>query len=333
MRLLLALLVALLPATARAQTIDYNVADGTFPVVRADINAHLTAIRSSNAGVSAPATTFAYLPWIDLSGAAPVLRYRNAANSGWAAAFRIDPTTTVWLGGLETASATITGGTINGTAIGQTTPSAGTFTNIAGAFARISTAAASAIDLTATNVADTHETTRIVRSTTGLLFQTNSAGGSTVATDYVLTPGTTGAVTHLFRTNNEDRVFIGSGGVTVNGNVSPIGSRGLGDIGARWNSIFLVNAPNVSSDARLKVDVAEVAEAECRAADRIEIKRYRLAADPEGPLHFGVMAQDVIAAFEAEGLDWRNYAIVTGSEAETYGVAYDELQSLKLACL
>ena len=79
MRILLALLLALLPLSARAQAIDYNIANQSFPTFRADLNNHLSAIVQNNAGTVAPATTFPYMVWADTSGSAPILRYRNAA--------------------------------------------------------------------------------------------------------------------------------------------------------------------------------------------------------------------------------------------------------------
>jgi microcystin-dependent protein len=41
-------------------------------------------------GTSAPATTQAYMPWVDTSGANPIFKIRNAANSAWITVGRVD---------------------------------------------------------------------------------------------------------------------------------------------------------------------------------------------------------------------------------------------------
>ena len=62
---------------------DQTVQNDTFPTVRADINNNLAALFSNNSGATAPSVTVAYMDWIDTSGANPVWKKRNAANSAW----------------------------------------------------------------------------------------------------------------------------------------------------------------------------------------------------------------------------------------------------------
>lgn len=62
---------------------DQTVQNDTFPNVRSDINNNLAALFSNSSGNSAPTTTVAHMDWIDTSGADPVWKKRNAANSGW----------------------------------------------------------------------------------------------------------------------------------------------------------------------------------------------------------------------------------------------------------
>lgn len=50
---------------------------------RADLNLALLALISQSSGASAPATTYAYMFWMDTSGGTPILKIRNAANSAW----------------------------------------------------------------------------------------------------------------------------------------------------------------------------------------------------------------------------------------------------------
>lgn len=60
---------------------DYDIANGTGAAVRADINAALTAVLTTNSGGSAPTTTQAYMLWADTTSG--LLKLRNAANNGW----------------------------------------------------------------------------------------------------------------------------------------------------------------------------------------------------------------------------------------------------------
>ena len=60
---------------------DYNIANATAAVVRADINSALSAIATNNSGSSAPSTTFASQWWYDTS--ANILKIRNEADSAW----------------------------------------------------------------------------------------------------------------------------------------------------------------------------------------------------------------------------------------------------------
>lgn len=62
---------------------DYNIANQSGLNFRADLNNVLLAILSKNSGNAAPDPTAAYQWWVDTSGASPILKIRNAANSAW----------------------------------------------------------------------------------------------------------------------------------------------------------------------------------------------------------------------------------------------------------
>lgn len=62
---------------------DYVIANQSGLNFRSDLNNALLAIVSQNSGATAPATTYAFMPWADTSGGTPILKYRNAANSAW----------------------------------------------------------------------------------------------------------------------------------------------------------------------------------------------------------------------------------------------------------
>ena len=62
-------------------THDYNIANQGFPAFRSDLNNALSAIVSNNSNSSAPATTYAYQWWYDVS--TTTLKFRNADNDAW----------------------------------------------------------------------------------------------------------------------------------------------------------------------------------------------------------------------------------------------------------
>lgn len=110
----------------------------------------------------------------------------------------------------------------------------------------------------------------------------------------------------------------------------PDGTRNIGDTAARWNNIYLVNAPNVSSDAREKT------EEEFPAGLLREIKGLKMRAykrNDGGKIRCGVFAQDVIACFDRAGVNWRDWDIVSEDENGALSVFYDHLFALKLAAL
>ena len=62
-------------------THDYDIANGSGSAVRQDLNNVLDAIVSNNSSSTEPATTFAFMWWVDTNNT--LLKIRNAANSGW----------------------------------------------------------------------------------------------------------------------------------------------------------------------------------------------------------------------------------------------------------
>ena len=89
----------------------------------------------------------------------------------------------------------------------------------------------------------------------------------------------------------------------------------------RASVIFAGTAAISTSDERSKQDIAELDEAEIRVAVRLKglIRKYRfrdaaLVKGEDARIHIGVIAQDVIAAFAAEGLDAFKYALLCYDE-------------------
>lgn len=83
---------------------DYIIANQSGAAFRADLNNGLAAIVSQNSGAAQPSTTYAYMPWADTTTG--LLKFRNAANSGWTT---IGTLADVNLGLLSLAGGTLTG--------------------------------------------------------------------------------------------------------------------------------------------------------------------------------------------------------------------------------
>ena len=114
----------------------------------------------------------------------------------------------------------------------------------------------------------------------------------------------------------------------------------LGNASARFDDIYATNATIQTSDQNEKQDIAELSEAETRVAVACKglLRKFRWnsaveAKGNEARTHFGIIAQDLQAAFEAEGLDAGNYAMFIsttwtnedGEEQTRLGVRYSEL--------
>ncbi|MGB1215048.1 MAG: tail fiber domain-containing protein [Pikeienuella sp.] len=118
----------------------------------------------------------------------------------------------------------------------------------------------------------------------------------------------------------------------------------LGSSGKRAGTIYAATGTINTSDRNEKQDISALSTAERNvaiAAKGLFCKfRYRDAVEKKGDgarIHFGVVAQDLQAAFEAEGLDPWAYGVMCRDQLDdgTYrlGVRYDELMALALSAL
>ena len=102
------------------------------------------------------------------------------------------------------------------------------------------------------------------------------------------------------------------------GNVTP-GTDDAQDIGSatkKWDDIYATNGTIQTSDRELKQDIEELSEAETRVAQACKglLRKYRWKSSvaekgDDARIHFGIMAQDLEAAFAAEGLDAGRYGM------------------------
>lgn len=103
----------------------------------------------------------------------------------------------------------------------------------------------------------------------------------------------------------------------------------LGQASGRFDDIYATNATIQTSDANEKQDIEELSEAEQRVATAAKgfLRKYRWKSavakkGDDARMHFGIIAQDLKGAFEAEGLDAGRYGMFIHSEwwetEETY---------------
>ena len=165
---------------------------------------------------------------------------------------------------------------------------------------------------------------------------------------------------------DHDARIICSGGTGVLGNgvlgvvaaalrPQPDNTTALGGASNRWTEVFAVAGTINTSDEREKQDIASLDESELRVATAIKglIKKFRWkhAVERKGDaarIHVGVIAQEVEAAFEAEGLNGFDYGVlcydewdeeldghgnVMVSAGNRYGIRYDELLAFVISAL
>jgi hypothetical protein len=126
-------------------------------------------------------------------------------------------------------------------------------------------------------------------------------------------------------------------------------SRDLGSLTVRWDDIYATNGTIQTSDFNEKQDIAELTDAEQRVAVAAKglLRKFRwkdsvAEKGDEARTHFGIIAQDLQAAFAAEGLDAGDYAMFisstwtdeeTNEEKTRMGVRYSELLAFIIAAI
>ena len=123
----------------------------------------------------------------------------------------------------------------------------------------------------------------------------------------------------------------------------------LGFSSIRFDDIYATNGTIQTSDRNEKQDIAELSDAEQRVAVAAKglMRKFRwkdavAEKGNEARTHFGIIAQDLQAAFAAEGLDAGDYAMFisstwtdeeTGEERTRMGVRYSELLAFIIAAI
>jgi hypothetical protein len=191
--------------------------------------------------------------------------------------------------------------------------------------------------------------TLISSDVTGALGYTPASTSSTVAAANNLSGGTltTSSYTLLSSTS---LVALGNSsgqGVFINSstNFAPSADNAMtcGSSGFRWTTVYATTGTINTSDANQKTEIADLTEAEMAVARRIKglfkTFKFKDAVAAKGIAarkHVGVLAQDVQAAFAAEGLDAKGYGIFCSDEVDgvtVLGVRYEELLAFVIAAL
>ena len=125
-------------------------------------------------------------------------------------------------------------------------------------------------------------------------------------------------------------------------------SKDLGASSSRWDDIYATNGTIQTSDRNEKQDIESLTEAEERVAvaakGLLRKFKWKSAVEDKGDdarIHFGIIAQDLQDAFEAEGLDAGRYGMFIsttwtdedGEEQTRMGVRYSELLAFIISAI
>ena len=181
--------------------------------------------------------------------------------------------------------------------------------------------------------------------TDGEIFQFRKEGAAV---------GSIGTVSGLLGIGSGDAILAFDGtGNAMYPMSSQVGgaSDGVLDFGSslrRFKDLYRSGSTISTSDRNMKQDERPLTDAEAAVAQACKglLKAFRFidAVETDGNgarIHFGIIAQDLPAAFEAEGLDANNYAMFRpstftddeGNEQTRLGVCYENLLAFIIAAL
>lgn len=112
------------------------------------------------------------------------------------------------------------------------------------------------------------------------------------------------------------------------------GTQNLGGTSNRFNNSYFAVSPTVTSDARSKTDIKSIDDKILDAWAEVEFTSFKLvdAVKEKGKkkarIHFGVIAQRVMEAFQNQGLDPFAYGILCHEGWEGSPAVYDEDENL-----
>ena len=130
---------------------------------------------------------------------------------------------------------------------------------------------------------------------------------------------------------NSDGTLARAGHIVLMGDLIPHNTTfSVGSSASPYTNAYLANAPIIISDNRAKQDVAPIDDAVLDAWGDVELRQFlfkdavtRKGADV-ARIHAGVIAQQVISAFAAHGLDATRYGVVCHDTWEAKDAELDE---------
>ncbi len=153
-------------------------------------------------------------------------------------------------------------------------------------------------------------------------------------------------------TSNTNLAFSDANDALYSVNAAGVGRDGDTDLGKsdiRFDDIYATNGTIQTSDRNEKQDIEALSDAEQRVAVACKglLRKFRWKSSvadkgDEARIHFGIIAQDLQAAFTAEGLDAGRYGMFinstwtdeeTGEERSRMGVRYSELLAFIIAAI
>jgi hypothetical protein len=115
--------------------------------------------------------------------------------------------------------------------------------------------------------------------------------------------------------------FTGYSTFDLSSHVNSNGNMELGSSASPWKEVFAVDGSINTSDIRLKRDVLDIEEAEKAVALKAKslLKKFRWkdsfeVKGEDARIHFGIMAQELMEAFDSEGLDPMRYSMICYTE-------------------
>lgn len=155
---------------------------------------------------------------------------------------------------------------------------------------------------------------------------TTASATNAIAIGYGITNST--ANTSVFGSSTNGNNFFYGGLQPQTDNAFAIGGPG-----ARWTTVYATTSTINTSDEREKQDIRALNDAELRVAHRLKEQvrtfRWRDAVAKKGDgarLHAGWIAQEVIGAFQAEGLDPFSYGVCCHDDWAERHIHHDTLR-------
>lgn len=168
------------------------------------------------------------------------------------------------------------------------------------------------IDLEDSNGVATHGRARMLLQGDTYAIQTRTTANVFVSSDYIITRGATGATQHSWTLGGVEALGIKS---TTHIEPGADNTQNFGSASKRLKEIFAGNGTINTSDGREKRVRGDLTAQEIDAWERVhwQVFQWLDAIDEKGEdarLHAGLVAQDIEAAFQAEGLDATAYGLL-----------------------